>query len=71
MHQVYKTLLNKNGLPYTAELYAPPIRESVLKEYDLPHTVAVCTLRTRNLLNEYDLPHTVADGMYVANTKVY
>ena len=48
MRQVHKNLLNKNGLPYTAaELYALPVRESVLKEYDLPHTIAVRTLRTR------------------------
>jgi len=40
VRQVHKNLLNKNGLPYTAtELYAPPVRESVLKEYGLPHTV--------------------------------
>ena len=48
MGQVHKNLLNKNGLPYTAtELYAPPVRENVLKEYDLPHTIAVRTLQTR------------------------
>ena len=47
VRQVHKNLLNKNGLPYTAaELYASPVRESVLKEYDLPHTIAVCTLQT-------------------------
>jgi len=54
VRQVHKNLLNKNGLPYTAaELYAPSVRESVLKEYDLPHTIAVRTLRTRKLNGEW------------------
>jgi len=42
VRQVHKNLLNKNSLPYTAaELYALPVRKSVLKEYDLPHTMSL------------------------------
>ena len=53
VYQVHKNLMNKNGLPYTAaELYAPPVRESVLKECNLPHTIAVYMLQTQKFTEQ-------------------
>ena len=58
MHQVHKNLRNKNGLPHSfVELYAYPVRISVLKEYGLPHTV-VCTLQTQEFIERiWFTPH--------------
>ena len=52
---VYPTLL--------LNVYAHPVRKSILKEYGLPHTVVEWYVRRKHesLLKEYGLPYTVVE----------
>jgi len=61
LRQVYKNLLNENGLPHTAaDPNAHSVCKTLLKEYGLPHTVAEW-YSTLKFTEEYGLPHTVAE----------